>query len=258
MLKTYSIRPIGDKKLGIRREDKKLSIEYFSPEAFARVEQNEVIGYTDLKEKPKRKQQATAALVSNTHWISAVYDEKTAHKSVKGYICVGNYEFIAIERSSPLWLLLLLLLFAVLLLCFSFCGRSDTPADADAAEPWVPTIDQHIGETSTKAASSVPQIKIAGFSDWYVPEGQTEDLPITLKNPDGNPCYFSFAIILTDTGETIYKSDMVPPGESIRQVTISKPLSAGTYQAVVHITTNELTTGQSMNDAKLNLTITVS
>lgn len=258
MLKTYNIRPIGDKKLGIRREDKKLSIEYFSPEAFARDEQNEVIGYTNLKEKKEQQKEPSGALLYRDQYISSIYDEKPAHKSIKGYICVGKNKFIAIERSSPLWLLFLLLLFAVLLLCFSFCGRSDTPADADSAESWIPTIDANIGEALSETASSVPQIKIAGFSDWHIPAGQTEDLSISLKNPEGNPCYFSFAIILANTGETLYQSDMVPPGEEIKRISISRPLSAGTYQAVVHITTNELTTGRAMNDAKLNLTISVS
>ncbi len=258
MIKTYSARSIGDKELTLRRGAEKLYIAYFSPDVFSRDEKYEVVGYTDLREKPKRSQQTTADLISNNHWISSVYEEKTAHKSIKGYICVGKNKFIAVERNNFLWLFLLLLIFALLLLSLSFCGRSDAPAGTDASEPWAPTIDQHIGETSSEAASSVPQIKIAGFSDWHIRAGETENLPISLTNPEGNPCYFSFSIVLTDTDEAIYQSDMVPPGESIWQVTTSRPLPAGTYQAVVHITTNELTTGRAMNDAKLNLTISVS
>ncbi len=258
MIKTYSARSIGDKELTLRRGAEKLYIAYFSPDVFSRDEKYEVVGYTDLREKPKRSRQTTADLISNNHWISSVYGEKTAHKSIKGYICVGENKFIAIERNNFLWLLLLLLIFALLLLSFSFCGRSDAPTDADSAEPWAPTIDANIGEALSETASSVPQIKIAGFSNWYVPEGQTKNLSISLKNPEGNPCYFSFSIVLTETDETIYQSDMVPPGEEIKRISISRPLSAGTYQAVVHITTNELTTGRAMNDAKLNLTISVS
>ena len=105
--------------------------------------------------------------------------------------------------------------------------------------------------------STVPQIKIAGFSSWHVPAEQTENIPIALKNPDNNPCYFSFTIVLTDTDEIIYQSDMVPPGESIRKIDISKPLSEGTYPAIVQIRTNELETGETMNSADLKLTITV-
>ena len=161
-----------------------------------------------------------------------------------------------IERPCLLLLIFPILLALLLLFLFAFCGRSDGSPIAD--NPWTPTIDQHISDsTAAEEKPTVPQIKIAGFSSWHVPAGQTENIPIALKNPDGNPCYFSFAIVLKDTNETIYQSDMVPPGEAIRKINISKALPEGTYPAIVQIRTNELETGRAMNSADLNLTITV-
>ena len=46
-------------------------------------------------------------------------------------------------------------------------------------------------------------------------------------NPEGNPCYFTFTLVLKDTDETIYQSKMVEPGKAITQITLSKELSAG-------------------------------
>ena len=34
---------------------------------------------------------------------------------------------------------------------------------------------------------------------------------MNLMNPEGNPCYFTFEIVLNDTDETIYTSKMVEP-----------------------------------------------
>ena len=257
MIKTYSALLIGDAKLTIHRNHERLTVWYYSNEAFSRDENNEIVGYTDLKAKKRRHRQIAAVLKISDSWTVEVYEEKTAHKAVKGYIQIGDNQFIAIEKSSHIWLLFLLLALGIFLLCFSFCGRSDVPTDTSVSKPWVPTIDQHIDEFSTGSTQTAQQIKIAGFSKWHIPAGETDDLPISLKNPEGNPCYFSFAITLTDTDETIYQSDMVPPGSSLHQITIQRPLPEGTYQAVLHISTNDLTTGRAMNGAKLNLTITV-
>lgn len=164
--------------------------------------------------------------------------------------------YVAIERPCMLlWIFPILLAFLLVIL-FAFCGRGDSAPTAE--NPWFPTVDQHINDsTAAEEKPTVPQIKIAGFSSWHVPAGQTENIPIALKNPEGNPCYFSFSVVLADTNETIYQSDMVPPGEAIRRISITKSLSSGTYPARILIRTNELETGKEMNSANLNLTITV-
>ena len=58
---------------------------------------------------------------------------------------------------------------------------------------------------------------------------------MALLNPEGNPCYFKFTIVLKDTDETIYESQYVPPGQSITDVTLTKPLAEGEYNATIKI-----------------------
>lgn len=256
MLKQYQINMLGDESLIVKRNKQKMRLWYYSLNKFDDFEKPVIVGYTSLKQCRKKKKQEIGTLLFGETPIAPIYEEKSSLKSVKGYFQVGKNEFVGIERPCLLLLILPILLALLLLLLFAFCGRSDRLPIAD--NPWTPTIDQHISDsTATAEKPTVPQIKIAGFSSWHVPAEQTENIPIALKNPDGNPCYFSFAIVLKDTNETIYQSDMVPPGEAIRKINISKALPEGTYPAIVQIRTNELETGRAMNSADLNLTITV-
>ena len=72
---------------------------------------------------------------------------------------------------------------------------------------------------------------------------------MNLQNPEGNPCYFTFEIILTEGEETIYTSKLVEPGKAITDVTLSRALEKGEYPAVIKITTTSLTDGSAMNGA---------
>lgn len=223
MLRQYKINMFGDKSLTVKRNKQKIRLWYYSLNKFDDLEKPVIVGYTSLKRRRKKNEQEIGTLLFGETPIAPIYEEKSSLKSVKGYFQVGKNEFVGIERPCLFLWLLPLLLGLLLLLLLAFCGRSDSLPIAD--NPWTPTIDQHISDsTAAEEKPTVPQIKIAGFSSWHVPAGQTENIPIALKNPDGNPCYFSFAIVLKDTNETIYQSDMVPPGEAIRKISISQHL----------------------------------
>lgn len=184
-----------------------------------------------------------------------VFEEKKFYQRIKGYVPIGQNLYVGIAKFNMLFVIIPLIL-TLLLGLFSFCGRGP---EKNNTPSWDPTIDQNIGdENTTVPLNSTGKIKIAGFSEWYVPSGKTDKLSINLKNPDGNPCYFSFSIVLADTNETIYQSDMVPPGESIKKISITHELSPGEYPAYINISTYALEDGNPMNSATLNLNITVS
>ena len=121
-------------------------------------------------------------------------------------------------------------------------------------EPCNPVIEQFTGFDETTEEAERKQITICGFTEWNVKAGETGNLPISLKNPDGNPCYFTFIITLED-GTVLYQSDHVPPGNEIKRIKINEPLEKGTYTAFVSILTNELETGAKMNSADTKITI---
>ena len=74
---------------------------------------------------------------------------------------------------------------------------------------------------------------------------------MNLYNPEGNPCYFTFEIVLSDSNETIYKSDMVEPGKAITNVKLKYGLAEGEHNAVIKISTASLTDGKAMNGANV-------
>lgn len=256
MPKNYYASASGDKKISVKRNRKKILINYHSIDSFENNPNAVICGYVDLKRKNNKHRESSSILFAEKTRISSVYEDRRSMKSIKGYINIGADNYIAIERKSPFILILPLLLIFLILLLISFFW-SDSTIDKNP-NFWTPTIEQNIGDIDTPHENNESQIKISGFSSWAIPAGKTENIPIKLSNPQGNPCYFSFTLILTEKNQVIYQSDMVPPGESIRQISISEPLSAGTYKAIIHIATNELDTGRKMNSADLNLTITAN
>lgn len=85
----------------------------------------------------------------------------------------------------------------------------------------------------------------------YQPARRQTDAEVALLNPEGNPCYFTFELVLTDTDEVLYTSKQVEPGQMITNITLNRALPAGQYNAELHITTASLQDGSAMNGANV-------
>lgn len=99
-------------------------------------------------------------------------------------------------------------------------------------------------------------IRIPGYPSITIPADTTE-IEMNLKNPDGNPCYFTFELVLKDTNETLYTSKMVEPGKEITQITLAHGLSKGEYPALIKISTASLEDGSAMNGANVETVLVV-
>ena len=99
-------------------------------------------------------------------------------------------------------------------------------------------------------------IKIPGYPSITIPKDQ-QTVNVALLNPEGNPCYFTFEIVLKDTGESIYKSKLVPPGKVITKITMERALPKGEYHATIKITAASLTDGSAMNGANVETVLIV-
>ena len=99
-------------------------------------------------------------------------------------------------------------------------------------------------------------IKIPGYPSITLPKDQ-KTVNVALLNPEGNPCYFTFEIVLKSTGESLYKSKLVPPGKAITQITMARALLAGQYNATIKITTTSLEDGSAMNGANVETVLIV-
>lgn len=133
-----------------------------------------------------------------------------------------------------------------------------TPAGTQPG--FTPVIDESAGEwvgqqPEDKGGEEVG-IKIPGYPSITLP-ADTETVSVALLNPEGNPCYFTFELVLKDTGEVLYTSKMVPPGQAIYEITLSRPLPAGEYDATIRISTASLEDGSAMNGANVETVLIV-
>ncbi len=253
-LKKYPIELFGDKTKTVHRKHK---IRYISPIQFEQQQNANICGYTDLRlRKSKKHKEPIGVLSDNESDISYVYSTRSKTAAIKGYIKLKDTEnkYIAITSNSILpWLLILLaLLLLILISILSFCNKQHPESPI-----FRPNIEHNTG-TNEEEENEAKGIQVRGFTTWSIPANTSKNLSIPLENPEGNPCYFSFEILLSDTGEVIYSSDMVPPGEKISRINITREFDAGDYPATIKIKTNELITGKEMNSPAIQIIIHVS
>ena len=123
-------------------------------------------------------------------------------------------------------------------------GTSTPSLDID------PNAGQWNGETPQDKGSEEVGIKIPGYPSITIAK-DTENVTMALLNPEGNPCYFKFEIVLKDSGETIFESQYVPPGDAITDVTLTRPLAEGEYNATIMISTIALDQETPLNGANV-------
>jgi len=83
-------------------------------------------------------------------------------------------------------------------------------------------------------------------------------VPVNFFNPEGNPCYFRYEIVLADTGESLWKSEeLLPPGMKISQIELAKPLDAGNYAAVLKVIPLSLDQQQELNSSEIGFELRV-
>lgn len=232
--------PAYDKVIKHQKEP----IRYISKKRFKSLECDEknIQGFFYFKKS------RTNLVIQSENQSFDLFKERPLFSAVRGYVKGNDGNFYGIIRSSFLPLLLLI----AMLFCLLTMFYPNEPTVDD--EPWNPVIEQFTGFDETTEEAERKQITICGFTEWNVKAGETGNLPISLKNPDGNPCYFTFIITLED-GTVLYQSDHVPPGNEIKRIKINEPLEKGTYTAFVSILTNELETGAKMNSADTKITI---
>ena len=100
-------------------------------------------------------------------------------------------------------------------------------------------------------------IQIPGYKSIQIPAG-TKDVSVELTNPEENKVYFEISFYLPDTKETIYKSRVIKPGQTLYDITLEKEMEAGEYPLTVKYAT--YTADENMtprNGAKLNCTLIV-
>lgn len=90
--------------------------------------------------------------------------------------------------------------------------------------------------TAESAEGEEKGIKIPGYSVIPVTAG-TEEVSIDLTNPEENQVYFQITFLLTDTGEELYQSKLLSPGQHLYNITLNRALEAGDYNLTIQYDT---------------------
>lgn len=172
-------------------------------------------------------------------------DNKAEKDENKGIVIKKKHIVIAI-------IIVLLLVFGGIFVGLNWNSRfGDNTPVSDTSNPDIdPNAGIYGGEHPEDKGGESEGIKIPGYPSITIAK-DSKNVTMALLNPEGNPCYFKFELVLKDTDETIYESKLVPPGQAITDVTLTKPLSQGEHDAVIKISTFSLTDQSAMNGANV-------
>lgn len=114
----------------------------------------------------------------------------------------------------------------------------------------------HYEETVADKGGEKTGIKVPGYSDITI-SSDSDNIPITLLNPEGNPCNFKFTLEIAETGEILCTTDYVKPGDAIKGVELNNRIPKGSYTLIINIKTASLDTGAEMNGAQVKTKLEV-
>ena len=170
------------------------------------------------------------------------------------------------HSSDKKWKILVVILAVLLILCGTWIiwgGVPFFPAaapndDGSSSQGGWLVIDPNAGELVKP-----PGVTIPGFGSMTIPANTKELKGINLHNPEKNEgwYYLTYKLCLLDkngeVSETLYASQLVPPGQYLQDITISRGLPAGTYDAVMQVQPYRIADKSSTNNADLRMTIIV-
>lgn len=150
-----------------------------------------------------------------------------------------------VSKKDRIIAVLVLLLFVSFGYIISQNGRNEEELQSGQA-----TADSHTGE-------AIPDgIQIPGYPQ-LTADHESGLIQVYFENPEGNPCYFQIDLILEETGETIYQSEMFEPGTGIETPKLETIPSPGVYKATIVYNTQSLSDNTAMNGAAIQTKLTV-
>lgn len=167
------------------------------------------------------------------------------------------------KKSVCLWaaliivLLLLLGILAYLLFNRVAAPEAQSPVATVAAHGL--RIDPHAGALATPVPTlQEPGVAIPGWGSIIIPSGVTE-AQTALQNPEANAdwYYLSFELRLKATGEVLFTTGLIPPGQYCNQVSLTRALEPGEYAAIVHVQPYRISDQSPTNNADMETVLIV-
>ena len=142
--------------------------------------------------------------------------------------------------------LLFLLIAAAVFMLFKtgylVIGSGNKPAPAATPTPTPIAAEAAQGAYQEETVEAAKNITMPGWASITIAADTTEiTRGVDFFNPEANEGYydmtFELFVDVENSGEyvSVYRSGLVYPGNHVQKITLTQPLSAGTYDAYVHI-----------------------
>ena len=125
------------------------------------------------------------------------------------------------------------------------------------------TVDPYSGafvqpEKTAAEEESTGGIAIPGWGSIHIQAGE-KLVDVNLENPIDNEgkYYLSFSVYLKDQDKPLAETGLIQPGESALKLSLSHPLDAGEYEAVVLVQPYRMADGSATNNAEIETTLIV-
>ena len=134
-------------------------------------------------------------------------------------------------------ILIILLLIAGVAACTSALGPPKTPSPTNGGVELVLDPNAVLPEPEKPSAQGVA---IPGWGSITIP-ADTDEIAVDFYNPLENDgfCYLTFELRLIDDSEqgyeVLYTSGLIEPGMHVKTAKLSHGLTAGVYDAVIHV-----------------------
>lgn len=98
------------------------------------------------------------------------------------------------------------------------------------------------------------QLQVATTWNFETAASEAEGM---ITNPDDNGYKTAVTVTLDESGEEVYRSDILEPGERVRYVTLSLTLEKGSYPATVMFAILDLHSGEQIGKVAAQIEIKV-
>ena len=171
------------------------------------------------------------------------------------------------HSSDKKWKILVVILAVLLILCGTWIIWGGVPFFPAAAPNDGGSSSQGGGlvidpdATENLTYEQPPGVAIPGFGTMTIPAYTKELNGINLYNPDANAgwYYLTYRLCLLDkngqVSEVLYASQLLPPGQYIQDIILSRGLAPGTYDAVMQVQPYRIADKSQTNNAALRITI---
>ena len=208
--------------------------------------------------------------------IRYVYPDRThatRNETMRRTDPISGYSYNTRGSGRAKWIILLLLLLLVIVAAIFLLvpGDEDEPEYPPVTPPVTPpdippsppeggglVIDQNAGEYVEPTVTPVVQgVAIPGRTSLTIP-ANTQTVTVDFYNPEANEglYYLTYKLSLAN-GEVLYESNAIPPGKHIQSITLSRPLSAGEYDAVIHVQPYRISDETPTNNANMKTKLIV-